>query len=93
MAELTKKDNVEMVRILLDAYGVGVRAGVLTPCMQDENAFREMFGLSAAPTEVVAQWDATKGVRMPITLQKNLADASAPQTNNVTGGENENKTI
>ena len=92
MAELTKKDDVETIRVLLDAYGVGVRAGVLTPCLDDENAFRAMMGLVGAPQEVVSQWASTKGVRMPITLQKNLADAQPPSNNNQ-GLNNEDKTV
>lgn len=73
MAELTRREQVETIRTLLDAYGVGVRAGVLTPCLQDENAFRAMIGLLDAPAEVVAQWDATNGIRLPVTLQRSLS--------------------
>jgi hypothetical protein len=70
MADLTKKEKAEMIRTLVDAYAIGVRGGVLTPCLQDENAFRKMIGLPAAPKEVADEWDRTLGVRLPITLQR-----------------------
>jgi len=71
MAEVNKADKI---RVLLDAYGIGVRGGVLTPCLEDENAFRKMIGLPPAPPGVVAEWGRTKGVRLPITLQRGLAE-------------------
>ncbi len=33
--------DVTDLRNLMEAYGVGVRSGVITPCLQDENDFRE----------------------------------------------------
>jgi hypothetical protein len=62
--------DIEKLKGLLDAYGVGVRAGVLTPCLDDENAFRAMLGLDAAPSVVVEAWDEQGGIRIPVTLQK-----------------------
>jgi hypothetical protein len=67
MAEV---DRVQVTRQLLEAYGVGVRAGVLTPCLQDENEFRKMLRLPTAPAEVVSDWNSSSGVRRPITLAK-----------------------
>jgi len=64
MADMTK------LKDLLDAYGVGVRAGVITPCLEDENAFRKMFGLPAAPPPVVEAWEEQGGIRTPVTLQR-----------------------
>jgi hypothetical protein len=71
MAELDKSAKI---RNLLDAYGIGVRGGVITPCLEDENAFRKMIGLEQAPASVVAEWSRTNGVRLPITLQRGLAE-------------------
>lgn len=88
MAEMKNAENVSVIRTLIDAYGVGVRAGVLTPCLQDENSFRAMIGLDAAPQEVITQWESTKGIRMPITLQKNLAEAQEVKGKQSDGGDN-----
>ena len=67
MAEI---NQIEKIRMVLDAYGVGVRAGVITPCLQDENEFRKLLGLQQAPPEVQADWTAGKGVRKPVTIQQ-----------------------
>lgn len=70
-------DRAQIIRQLLESYGVGVRAGVLTPCLQDENEFRKMLKLPAAPAEVVEDWKSSNGVRRPITLAKpSLTDES-----------------
>ena len=63
-------DKAAILAQLLEAYGVGVRAGVLTPCLQDENEFRGLLGLSPAPKEVEALWTAQGGTRAPVTLQR-----------------------
>lgn len=62
--------DIEKLKGLLDAYGVGVRAGVITPCLDDENAFRKMLGLDPAPDAVVQAWEDQGGVRAPVTLQQ-----------------------
>ena len=62
--------DIEKLKALLDAYGVGVRAGVITPCLDDENAFRKMLGLDPAPPIVAEAWEEQGGVRTPVTLQK-----------------------
>jgi len=62
--------DIEKLKGLLDAYGVGVRAGVITPCLDDENAFRKMLGLDSAPQPVVEAWEEQGGVRTPVTLQR-----------------------
>jgi len=60
--------NPENVRAFCEAYGVAVRAGLITPCIDDENHARELFGLAKAPSEVELEWKRTSGVRAPITL-------------------------
>lgn len=62
--------DIAKLKDLIEVYGVGVRAGLLTPCLEDENAFREMLGLDPAPASVVQAWNDQGGVRIPITLQK-----------------------
>lgn len=61
--------DVAKLRDLLEAYGVAVRAGVITPCLQDENEFRKRMGLPQAPAEVEANWERYNGIREPITLR------------------------
>ncbi len=71
-----KDEKAMRIRTLLDAYAIGVRGGVLTPCLNDEQWFRRLIGLDEAPEAVVAEWQRTNGIRMPITLQKELQDQS-----------------
>ena len=56
------------VKTLLDAYGVGVRAGLITPQVDDEVYFREVLGLPEMSQAVRSDWETTGGVRKPITL-------------------------
>jgi hypothetical protein len=65
-----KQEQAAVVRTLLDSYGVGVRAGVLTPCLEDENWFRKLIGLAPASAQVVADWKKTNGIRKPNTLKE-----------------------
>ena len=80
-------EKAQRIKTLIDAYSIGVRGGVITPCLADENWFRGLFGLGAADENVIAEWNRTNGVRMPITLQKGLADAEADAPQN---GGNQN---
>jgi hypothetical protein len=87
MAEVNKIDTLAK---LLEAYGAGVRAGVLTPCLEDENEFRAMLGLSAASPAVEQAWKAQGGTRAPVTLQrtKKLEEAT-PEKNQQGDAANE----
>jgi len=60
--------KVENLKAVLDAYGVAVRAGVITPSIDDEVAFREKLGLPALSEDARADWAKTDNVRKPITL-------------------------
>jgi len=73
---VSNKERAEKLRIIIDAYGIAVRGGVITPNLDDENAFRKMMGLQPASKEVVAEWRRTKGVRSPITLQRGISDTA-----------------
>ena len=68
MRELNIQDDKD-VKGKLDAYGVGVRAGTITPQIDDEQTVREMLGLSPMSDEVDRDWQATRGVRTPTTIQ------------------------
>jgi lambda family phage portal protein len=58
----------EVIGNRLDAYGVGVRAGSITPQMDDENTFRKQLGLPPLGPEGQEAWKKDKGTRRPITL-------------------------
>lgn len=63
----SSSDAAEAVRTRFDTYGVCVRAGAITPQLEDEEAFREAAGLPALSAPVKAVWR-DEPVRRPITL-------------------------
>jgi len=73
MAEVKNKTvqavTAERIRMFCESYGIAVRAGVLTPCLNDEMEIRKLFGLSQPSQEVINDWSKTEGVRRPITLK------------------------
>jgi len=73
MAEIKKPVNQvvagERIRMFVESYGIAVRDGVLTPCLNDEKEIRKLFGLSQPSQEVIDDWAKTDGVRRPITLK------------------------
>ena len=86
MADLS---NTEKLKALFDAYGIAVRAGALTPCLQDENDFRELMGLRPAPAEVTADWKSSGGVRRPVTLMKPSEAEESQSGKAAPGAEND----
>lgn len=65
-----------------DAYGVAVRAGVITPQTQDEENFRKRLGLPPMSSEAKAAWQKDKGTRRPITLTQPGMTAPIQRTTN-----------
>ena len=63
MAEVTQ------LKVLVDAYGVGVRAGVITPQPEDEAYFRELMDLPGMNSAVQTNWKEGGNVRKPITIK------------------------
>ena len=53
----------------METYATGVRAGVLTPNLEDERAIRAKMGLPAPGEAVSKAWDEDGGSRKPITLK------------------------
>lgn len=80
---MSNKEEADILRVIIDAYGIGVRGGVITPCLSDENQFREMMGLKPAGAEVVAEWSRSNGVRLPITLQRGLSEPAKTNSENL----------
>jgi len=64
-AELAR---IEQVKAVADAYGVGVRAGAITPTEEDEMFMRKQLGLTDIPAPAKSSWKQDKGFRRPITL-------------------------
>lgn len=62
MADLAK------LRQYCEALGIAVRAGVLTPSVDDEEYVRKFFDLPPMNAEVLADWKKTGGARSPITI-------------------------
>lgn len=61
-----------------NAYGVAVRAGVITPQEADEAHFRQRMNLPAAGSAIGGAWQDDGGVRRPITLVQETAAPIAP---------------
>lgn len=61
-------DGSEQLRSEMETFGIGVRAGAITPTEPDEDHFRERAGLPPVPAEAKKAWTDDKGVRRPITL-------------------------
>ncbi|MBR4253923.1 MAG: DUF935 family protein [Lentisphaeria bacterium] len=58
-----------------DAMGVAIRAGLLTATPEIEEQTRSELGLPEMTPEVRKAWEATGGIRQPITLKSREADA------------------
>lgn len=60
--------DTELVRSEMDTFGVGVRAGAITPTPEDENHFRDRAGLPKITAAATAAWKKDGDVRRPITI-------------------------
>jgi hypothetical protein len=60
--------DVTTLNGLIGAYGIAVRAGAITPCIEDEIYFRNVFDLPPMPESAKAAWKKTDNIRTPITL-------------------------
>jgi hypothetical protein len=70
-----------------DAYGVGVRAGAITPNEEDETALRKKMDLPETPDAVKKSWEDDGGTRRPITLTSiEQANAETEATTEAAGG-------
>jgi hypothetical protein len=73
---------------MFDAYGVGVRAGAITPQSEDEAFFRREIGLPNAAEAVNEVWS-DEPTRRPITLTQPGGDSplSPPQSSIIDQGD------
>jgi len=76
--------DIAKLRSFVEAIGVAVRAGVLTPSEDDEKYVREYFGLPVMNESVKADWKKTEGARSPITI---AAEADKKEAEEVANGE------
>lgn len=60
--------SAEDLKRTLDAYGVGVRAGTITPTDSDEEYFRSLAKFPEMSKAVIDAWKEDGGFRRPITL-------------------------
>lgn len=63
-----KSFSIDDLKTMLDAYGVGVRAGTITPTDKDEEYFRTLANLPEMGQAVIDSWKEDGGFRRPITL-------------------------
>ena len=68
------EDDPERVRSDMETYGTGVRAGAITPQIEDEQQFRERGNLPPLSQFVQDAWNFDGGTRRPVTL------SSSPET-------------
>jgi len=54
---------------LMNAYGIAVRSGAITPQPDDERAFRLRMGLPPPSSDVDSAWSKDGGTRRPVTLK------------------------
>ena len=59
----------ETMKSKLDGYGVGVRAGSITPQIDDEESLRAEMGLPPMSLAAREAWKRDNGTRRPITIQ------------------------
>ena len=64
--------DVTQLKLLVDSYGVAVRAGVMTPCTEDEMYIRSIMGFPEMPDSVKKDWAKSDGIRHPITTRSGL---------------------
>ena len=67
------------LKSFLDAYGVAVRAGAVTPQLQDEEYIRNLMDLPAMSDAVRAYWSEQDGVRKPLTIKTEDEEALIEQ--------------
>ncbi len=85
--EAPQDEETPATGIEADSYGVAVRAGAVTPQIEDEQAMRAKYGLPPMSPEAVELWKSQNGVRQPLTLK-----AAAEQPKEVEEKEEEAST-
>ena len=76
----------ESLKAKFDSYGVGVRAGSITPQTIDEEEFRKESGLPPMSASARSNWEESDGVRRPTTLKSPVEVEEGNETEAVTDG-------
>ena len=84
--------DVIQLKTLIDAYGVAVRAGALTPQQEDEVYFRRLMDLPQMSSANKSAWSDAKGIKQPITLKTGLDEAQPAEQQPQPQEENEDAT-
>lgn len=66
-AEPQGESSIDEAKAIAEAYGVGVRAGTITPSIEDEDFMRKKLGLPPLSSEARKDWGIDP-IRRPITL-------------------------
>ena len=62
-------DKLDLIRKEMESYGIGVRAGAITPQTEDEEYFRKSAGFPAIGAMAKDAWTKeANGVRRPVTI-------------------------
>ena len=85
-AAKSEKLRFESLKAKFDSYGVGVRAGCITPQTIDEESFRAESGLSPMSSAAVENWNESDGVRRPTTLKSPAEVEEGNETEAPTNG-------
>jgi hypothetical protein len=71
-------DQTSSDRSKSEEYGVAVRAGAVTPQIEDEEKFRSELDLPEMSDDAKRAWKEDKGIRRPITLRDPNDKSSNP---------------
>lgn len=75
----TETSETDEIKARMDSYGVGVRAGAITPTVEDEEHFRSEAGLPPLSSAARSTWSKEDNVRRPITLTPPGGEQAAPR--------------
>lgn len=84
--------QIEDVKRKFDAYGVGVRAGTITPQVEDEVSARAELGIPEMSNDAVGLWEDQGNVRQPITLQSGDEASALANAGETDEGNDDNAT-
>ena len=81
----TNEDVNIDIKNKIEAYGIGVRGGTITPQEDDEEYFRNLLGLPQPTQPIKSAWEEDGGARRPITLKSQ--DAFEEEQNQIVDDE------
>lgn len=93
--------DMQAYKTSIDAFGIGVRGGAITPQKADEEHFRSLAGLPEVSEDIDDAWEKDGGTRRPVTLKSGTAfeaeqekeaeiNEEKPEENNEENNEDDN---